>query len=146
MRARILPDGTYEVRNIDGLVTRWSEPTAWADDWLREWRSDSTGPASEFLFDATRDAMRGVVEVLVALATAAAWLPEQLGWVGAGPLEDLVSHEGHAATVMSEVESAAQASTPFRSALAHVVLGPDIDSESRARLVALGARNLVTEG
>jgi hypothetical protein len=65
-----------------------------------------------------------------------------LGWVGAGPLEDLVSHSGNGLRVLAEVDQAARQSVAFGAALRNVWLGTDVAALVRLRLAELGARTL----
>jgi hypothetical protein len=140
--ARLSSDGTCELVDLDGGTTVWPTVEAWAQAWLDEWRRDQHGPASEFIDGMTDDAVDGVVLVLAALAERAAPVRNELEWVGAGPLEDLLSHSGHGAAVLAEVERTAQRHPSFQDALGAVWLGSEVDAEVRSRLGALGARDL----
>ncbi|WP_125569770.1 DUF6869 domain-containing protein [Nocardioides baekrokdamisoli] len=87
-----------------------------------------------------------MVEVLAVLAAAAAAVPEELDWVGAGPLEDLLSHRGHGASVINEVEQTAARVPALKAALASVWVSEGVETDVRHRLVALGARDLSVQG
>lgn len=114
----------------------------WAADWFAEWRSGERGEACEFIQAACDDAIPGVVDALIVLADAAEGDAELLGWVGAGPVEDLVSHSGNGARVLPEVDRAARQSPAFRAALRNVWLGADVSEPVKSRLVEFGARVL----
>jgi hypothetical protein len=142
--ARVLPDGGCELVSSDEAVVSWTSPDEWADAWITEWLRDRRGPASEFVAVLTRTAAPGVVDVLTALARRAGGDPEILGWIGAGPLEDLVSHSGHGADVIDEVARVAHEDPALHRALAHVWLGDQVPEPARTRLTQLGARHLTT--
>lgn len=57
---------------------------------------------------------------MIVSAEAAGGDAELLGWVGAAPLEDLVSHSGNGLGVLAEVERAARQNSACRTALANV--------------------------
>lgn len=94
----------------------------------------------------TDRAADGVVAALAVLAQRATYVPGEVDWVGAGPLEDLLSHSGNGAAVIDEVEQMAEQDEAFRAALRHVWLGDHVDPEVRRRLVPLGARDLTARG
>ncbi|GAB7007214.1 hypothetical protein JCM18899A_46890 [Nocardioides sp. AN3] len=145
--AQYMSDGCCELVDFYGVTTRWSTAVEWADAWLDEWRGDEHGPACEFIGEMIDRAIDGVVAVLTVLAErAAASGEDELGWVGAGPLEDLLSHSGNGATVLGEVERVARHHATFKGALGDVWLGIEVDTEVRSRLVPLGARDLTARG
>ena len=84
----------------------------------------------------------GVVEILALLADQAAASPDELDWVGAGPLEDLLSHSGNGAAVLDEVERVARGRPAFAEALSAVWLGIGVEPAARSRLVPVGACDL----
>jgi hypothetical protein len=51
---------------------------------------------------------------------------EELGFVGAGPLEDLLAHNGHAELFVDEVERRATQQPRFRTAVSALWLGQDV--------------------
>ena len=114
----------------------------WAADWFAEWRAEDHGDASDFIQSACKDAVPGVVGALIVLAEAAGGDEELFGWVGAGPLEDLVSPSGNGLRVLAEVDQAARQSVAFGAALRNVWLGTDVAALVRLRLAELGARTL----
>lgn len=141
MSARYRRNGSCVVREVAAPRTRWKSAEIWAQAWLTESRSESTGPAESFIDEMTWHPSKGVVALLVALANTAA-NPEELTWVGAGPIEDLLSHNGHGARFIAQVEAAAIADTAFRTAVTHMWVGHRVEADVRARLVTLGARDL----
>lgn len=146
MSAMYTSDGACQLVDFYGTTTTWSTAVEWADAWLDEWRSDEHGPACEFIDEMTDRATHGVVAVLMVLAARAMPVAEEVSWVGAGPLEHLLSHSGHGAEILDEVERAALHQPAFKAALSNVWLGGDVDAEVRSRLVALGARDLTAPG
>lgn len=140
MSAHYLPDGSCEFVNTEGRRSLWKSAEDWAQAWLAEWRAESSGTASDFIHDMTRSNSEGAVAVLVVLARVAASNPDEICWVGAGPIEDLLAHDGHGAAVIDEVESAAATEPEFKMAIGSVWVGREIDPSVRVRLVALGAR------
>jgi hypothetical protein len=142
--ASIGADGSCHLsESFDGNDALWPTLEAWASDWFTEWRGKGPErPASEFISAACSDAVAGVVDALIVLAEKANGDAELLSWVGAGPLEDLVSHYGHATAVVDDVERAARQSTSVRAALQNVWLGNEVPPDARSRLVKLGATSL----
>jgi hypothetical protein len=49
----------------------WVSVERWAADWFAEWRAEDHGDASEFIQNACKDAVPGVVGALIVLAEAA---------------------------------------------------------------------------
>ena len=107
---------------------------------LREWKANEHGDASEFIHDACRRALPGVVGALVVLAELADRDDQLVSWVGAGPLEDLISHDGHGAAVLDEVERSARQNAAFRAALGHVWLTAEASKAVQSRLAIFGTR------
>ena len=135
------PDGSCRLTDaLMGTEAAWPTVEQWADDWFIEWRSERHDQASEFIDAACEAAVPGVVDALIVLAEKARGDPDLLGWVGAGPLEDLVSHTGNGLVVLPEVDRAARQNPAFRAALRTVWLGVDIPEEVRTRLAELGAQ------
>ena len=142
VHARLNADSSCEVADPDTGVVRWPTVEAWADAWIGEWLENESGPASAFLDALTDGARPGVVGVLISLANRADGDPEILSWIGAGPLEDLVSHSGHGEDVIDEIERAAYDEPELRRAVGGVWLGAAVSAPVRERLVRLGARDL----
>jgi hypothetical protein len=141
-------DGSCEVYDaLDEVVSgSWPSVRAWADAWFAEQRANRFGPACEFIHALTDKAPSGAVDVLVTLADATEGDEELLSWIGAGPLEDLVSHSGNGRAVLDDVERAARQQPMFRKALWRVWLGSsDVPERVRHRLAELGARDFVAE-
>lgn len=143
--ARYLPNDSCEFVDIDDKVISWPARSVWAEDWLNEARREEHGPAHECINAMTGDATEGVVAVLSTLAEQAAADPDELARVGAGPLEDLLSHSGNGEVVLDEVEQVARERPAFRTALSNVWLSEDVSAEVRHRLAELGARDFVAE-
>jgi hypothetical protein len=130
---------------VEGTEFTWVSVEAWAADWFSEWGAGDRGEACEFIHVACDEAVPGVVDALIVLAEIADGDEVRLGWVGAGPLEDLVSHSGNGLRVLAEVDRAARQNIAFRAALRNVWLGEDVPEPVRTRLGELGAR-VVTQG
>ncbi len=124
-------------------VAEWPSLAAWAAGWIDEWSSGSFDVASDFAHAMTEQPREWAVDALVLLSEMAT--PAQRGWVGAGPLEDLLSHSDNGATVLDEVEHVARQRPAFRTALSNVWLGEDVPEEVRRRLAELDARDFVAE-
>jgi hypothetical protein len=134
------PDGScHLIYPIEGTEVRWPSVAAWASDWISEWRTGEYGEANDFIHEACDDAVPGVVDALVVLAEAVDGDADVLGLVGAGPLEDLVSHSGNGLRVLDEVDRAAQHHPALRAALRAVVLGEDVPQPVLTRLAELTA-------
>jgi hypothetical protein len=145
--ARFSSGGACELHDDveGGLVASWDSVGVWARAWFDEWGHEDFGVASEFAHALTGDPPSNVVDVLVTLAEVADGDPELLGCVGAGPLEDLVSHSGHGERFLDDVEAAARQSPAFRQAITGVWLGLDLPEPIRRRLAPYGARDFVAE-
>ena len=140
MSARLLPDGSCEFIDSAGLVTRWPRAIDVARAWLEEWRHETFGVATGFINAMTNQAAPGVLDILQVITECAS--SEELDWIGAGPLEDLLSYSGNGAIVLDDVEELAQRHGPFARALRNVWLGDGVEPALKGRLVSLGARDL----
>jgi len=138
--AAFLPDGSCRWTEDTEII--WGSVREWALDWFAEWRGGEYGNACEFMRAACENAIPGVVDALIVLAETADGDADLLGWVGAGPLEDLVSHSGNGLQVLAEVDRAARQNPAFRRALGNVWLGSDVPAPVKARLAELGAGDL----
>jgi len=134
------PDGSCVLVTAEDTAFVWASHEELAADWLAEQHEPDpgAGPAYEFLDEACSAATPGIVDILVTIAEAAADDGDMLGALGAGHLEDLVSHSGNGAVVLEEVDRAARRSPAFRTALRGVWLGWDVPPHVKARLVGLG--------
>jgi hypothetical protein len=146
--AYLEPDGTCWLYGYfeEARVAEWPSLAAWAAAWLDEWSSDRVDHATDFANAMTllpEQPSEWAVEALVLLSEMAT--PDQRGYVGAGPLEDLLSHSGNGAMVLDEVEHVARTRPAFRTALSNVWLGENVPEEVRHRLAELGARDFVAE-
>ena len=144
MTVRRLPDGSCEFTDYDGRIAWWPDAEAVAQAWLEEWRREAFGSACDFINAMTHEAAQGVLDLLQVFAECAATGPDsqKVGWVGAGPLEDLLSHPGSGTAVVDEVERKARSHIAFSLALRNVWLGKEVDPAIKSRLVALGARDV----
>ena len=130
------------IDEIDGTQVAWATVEKWAADWFAELDAKRWGAAHDFIHLACSNAVAGVVDALVVLAEVADGHRVRLGSVGAGPLEDLVSHSGIGLQVLPEVERAARQSAAFRVALGSVWVSLDVPGPVRERLAELGATKL----
>jgi hypothetical protein len=140
VEASFRPDCSCRLTDaIKGTESSWASVEGWAADWFAEWRSGEHDEACEFIQAACGDAVPGVVDALIVLAETAGGDPDLLSWVGAGPLEDLISHSGKGFRALSDVDRAARENSAFRAALGNVWLDADVPETVRIRLAALGA-------
>lgn len=136
-------DGSCRLTDaVMGIESSWATVEQWAVALLDEWRTEKYGEANDFIDAACHQAVPGVVGALIVLAETADGDADLLGFLGAGPLEDLVSHSGNGPRVLSDVDRAARQSPAFRAALRNVWLGPDVPEAVLTRLGELGARVL----
>ena len=141
--ARCGADGSCRlVDQVRGTEVVWASQQKWASDWFAERRVGESGAACDFARAACDDAVPGVVEALIALAETAGGDEDLLSMVGAGPIEDLVSHSGNGVAVLPAVDRAARRNIAFRAALRFVWVGADLPTAVKVRLVELGARAL----
>lgn len=137
-----MPDIVYR-----GLLSagRWTSWSSFAQSyWAEVGHEGEDAPATDLLFDCSEAldlrwfyAMDAVVEVAAD--------DDGLCFLGAGPLEDLLSHDrrdNRHAEVVPEVVSRVQGDERWRKALSCVWLGEGVPSEFRQRLSALGAKDL----
>jgi hypothetical protein len=143
-------DGVIRWRDWADADHEWGSLAELAADWWRYQRL--TGRAKEAdpmiawecvrefgdLDDAPHPRVMDVIQALVDAAQS----DDELSLVGAGPLEDLLSHSGHGALVVDEVERRARQQSRFRAALASVWLGGDVPRDVRKRLSRVGAADL----
>jgi hypothetical protein len=102
--------------------------------WFTEWDSNDFGRASALLTTLIEERPHEAWERILALIGN----PEDqeaLGWVGAGPLEDLLRRYGP--RFIGAVESRARDDAAFCTALLNVWI-PESESEHGRRLAALG--------
>ncbi len=128
---------------------RWASreelATAWgAEQPLLNAKGLPDTPAHDCLADLVNDGdpeSLAVIAVLIEHASS----DQDVCDIGAGPLENLLSHAGHGLRFVDQVEGLARGSAKLRSALECLWLGEDVDPGVRARLVALGASDLVAD-
>lgn len=120
--------------NVEGWEFTWPSLSALAADWLAEWQTNEYGRACDFIDTACQDAVPGVVDALIVLAEVADREAHKTSWVGAGPLEHLLSHSGKGLRVVGEVALAAGRRPAFRDALDFVILPQEVE----AKLAGLG--------
>jgi hypothetical protein len=101
-------------------------------------RSSETFWAWEAVNDLVDERPQDVIPTLVALADAA---PDDdaLGYLGAGPVEDLINHHG-SVVVIDRVEGAARRNQRFRTALTGAWYDEYVSPDVCARLRAFGDR------
>jgi len=130
-------DGSYHLTDhLERQAFTWTSLSALATDWLSEWRAGESGPAGDFVHAACDGGVPGVVDVLVALAEMADRNADESGWVGAGPIEDLLLYSDHGLRVVDEVAGAAKQRPAFRAALDFAILPHEIG----VRLAKLGVQ------
>ena len=127
--ARVGADGSFAYRDYDDQDHSWSD----AHDLARDWWSDSSTrgarggewrtQARPLVDDVLQAGHPASVEVLQALADEAA-SDEELVVHGAGPLEDLLSHHGHAEAFVDEIERRAVSATTFPHCGERTLVGP----------------------
>lgn len=99
------------------------------------------GPAREMVDDLLEAGHAGSVDLLSALASTAGD-DDALGFLGAGPVEGLMSHSGHGELFIDELERATASNERLATAIRSVWLGDAVTKEVRRRLVGLGAIDL----
>jgi hypothetical protein len=134
----------YHYRDVDDAESVWASAqevaAGWWDDsavrgsYHGEWQTRAHPLVSDLL----RVGSPAVIDVLQALVDLAE-SDDELSFLGAGPLEDLLSHEGHGHQFVNEIERRARQQPRFRTALGGVWLGRDVDAGVRERLGLLGA-------
>ncbi len=136
------------LRDLDGSeAARWVSYADLAAAWWAEAGAgeDDPTPARELVYAATAARRPDVLAIVAALAAAA---PGEDGpaYVGAGPLEDLLSHDGHDDAYVTEVagavEELARREPRFAAAVAGLWLGEGVPAEVRQRLARYGASDL----
>ncbi|SDI91271.1 hypothetical protein SAMN05444157_0765 [Frankineae bacterium MT45] len=110
----------------------------WSDSVFRRAKS-SYGPAQEFVASLTSTGSDSAIDAIQALVDAAV-SDDELDFIGAGPLEDLLAHGGHGAKFVDEIERRARQQPRFRQAVAGLWLSADVPENIRSRLAALGAK------
>lgn len=140
-------DGSiFRYSGFDDTVAVWAGADAVAQDWwddsaLRRPHGEWVTEAHSLVSDLSQMGQPAIVDIIQALVDQGA-SDNELDFVGAGPLEDLLSHDGHALAFADEVEKRARQQPRFRLALAGVWLSSDVPSEVRDRLGRLGAKIL----
>ena len=128
MRARVDP------RHNQRMEPKILDRRKFVHKWVAEWASEPPvfGWATELLFDRVRDAPEAARELVLDLIENA---PDDqaLGWVAAGPLEDLLCKWGP--TFIDRVEALARSNNRFKKCLTGVWgwnrMEPDIYSRMR---------------
>ena len=151
LEADITDDGRCSwIGYDDEPLVEWESLTAVADDYwatsgyrssLVSWREDAIGPATSFVMNVMQVGHPRSVDLLQALVDAAA-SEEELDFVGAGPLKDLLSHHRHAAEFVDDVERRARQQSRFRTVVSGLWLSADVPGQVRERLAVYGARLL----
>jgi hypothetical protein len=138
MRARIDDDGRVRYDDL-GTPYEWASLQDLAADYWRwqrlprqEQEDDRMAAWScvDDLMDRPAPVALDVIEALLILAKS----DQERCDVGAGPLEDLLSHRGHGERFVDEVERRARNSPGLRDALSCLYLGHRVPADVRERL------------
>jgi hypothetical protein len=111
MDVEITDEGRVRYAGLDGTY-EWESLTALADDYWRWSRSSGRERERDMVVwscveEITASPAARAVDVIQALVDGAASDQELVG-VGAGPLEDLLAHNGHGLRFVDEVERRAR--------------------------------------
>lgn len=132
----------------DGERHSWRSWAEFAEHWWTAWSAgqpraeDQRSPAWDHLYEITAHGRPEWLHALQALVDAA---PDDdgLALVGAGPLEDLLSHDRgddrRHVEFADELERRARQQPRWRAAVAGLWLGDDVPLEVRRRLMRCGA-------
>jgi hypothetical protein len=142
--ARVEADGRVVYLDGDETERTWLTVTDLALEWWadsvprtggkRGWRT-AAHPAVNDLLEQGDPAVLTVIDALINEAAS----DEELDYVGASALEDLLCHYGHAAAFVDAVERRARQQARFKLALSGVWLSREVSEDVRQRLGALGA-------
>jgi hypothetical protein len=124
----------------DGTSHTWPDLAAVASDWWTEEPPYSGGPspAHDFVAHELQRGERLALDLIQTLIEAAPDT-EHLVDLGPGPIEDLVSHFGHGAKFVDEIEARVRRDARWQAAIAELWVGDSVSLRVRLRLVALGA-------
>jgi hypothetical protein len=134
--------GVWSFTDFDGTCTEWPSLSAMASRYWSDHAKtgeNSYGPAQEFVEHFTSVGVALAVEIVQSLVDTAP-TDRELDYVGAGPLEDLVSHNGHGLAFVDEVEHRGRRDPRFRVAISGLWLGKGVPDPVRTRLADLGAK------
>ncbi len=106
--------------------------------WFEEWRSEAFGSATQRLVDAIVDEPELAWTLVVDLIHTAPTI-EALGWVGAGPLEDLMCD--HGPHFIDRVEPLAASDPHFKTCLGSVWGFTRMDPPTYERMRAAAGHN-----
>jgi hypothetical protein len=136
--------GSRDQKTDDGVAHEWASIAELAADWWRYERL--SGPekdvhpmiawecVEEFVAGLDNPPHQRVLDVIDALLEQA-MNDFEVSRVGAGPLEDLVSHPGHGLLVLDAVEARARRDPRWRQAVNSLCLGDDLPQQLRDRLL-----------
>ncbi len=135
----------------DAIETTWPDEAAWAHAWWAEHHESRTSrtypvsPSATGLMDTLVD-NRDVrtVDLIVVLAETAA-TTDDLGHLGAGVMEDLLTHQSTTEAVLVRAEEWWRRSPRFRAALLSMWVGHPVTPGIRDRLLALGAIDILAD-
>jgi hypothetical protein len=132
--------GAFHYRDYDDSEVVWPDSSDVARDWWADSRNKGAWQTKAHdlvsgLFAEGRSAAIDVIQSMVDLAAS----EDELNFVGAGPIETLMSHDGHGASFVDEVERRARQQPRFRLAVAGLWLGINVPENVRARLAVFGA-------
>ena len=102
-------------------------------------RAQGANVAHDYVSDAVEDGAPAVVDLIVALAEGAP-SDGDVGLIGAGPLEELLSlHSTRLATVggaalLDAIDAGARRSEPFRRVLRSALMGAELPAAVKGRL------------
>ncbi|HEX6874146.1 MAG TPA: hypothetical protein VF165_00675, partial [Nocardioidaceae bacterium] len=113
----------------------------WSEEPTSDGLAMSETPAHDYVVELLEGGATGAVDLLQALVDAAP-SEDALAHLGAGPVEDLISHYRHGQVVLAEVERHARQDPRFARAVSAVWLGRGVPPEVRRRLARWGARDL----
>jgi hypothetical protein len=137
--------GAFHYRDYDDCEVVWVAVADLARDWWTdcamrnkgEWQTNAPNLVGDLIRDG-HPASLDVIQSLVDLAET----DDELDFVGASPLEDLLSHNGHGLAFVDEVERRARQQPRFRKAVTGVWLGMDVPEVVRTRLAVFGAETV----
>jgi hypothetical protein len=142
--ARVDSDGAFHYVDLGAGESVWVD----AAEVARDWWADSivrggelATNAHDLLSELSGEGHPATVDILQALVDEAA-TDDELGFIGAGPLEDLLSHDGHGLRFVDEVAKRARQQPRFRLAVASLWLSDDVPAVVRDRLEPFGATTI----
>jgi hypothetical protein len=145
-------DGVVRWRDADGIAHVWASLAELAADWWRYQRLSAREKESDPMTawdcvvdstDAFEPLHPRALDVIQALVDGAQDEADDVGLVGAGPLEELLNGE-HSAEFVDDIERRARQHPRFRKAVSGIWMGEEVPREIRHRLAEFGATDLTT--